>query len=58
MKQHLVIIIDNKKIVDPKKYSCPIGDKTKEEAIKSSKLTYEKNHKNFDYESYYFVHEI
>ena len=55
-KEHLIIIIDNNKNVLPKKYSCLISDKTKEEAIKSSKEMYEKKYKNFSYESYYFEH--
>lgn len=53
---HLVIIIDNKGIVNPKKYSCKTTEKTKEEAVKSAKKKYETDTKNFDYESYHFTH--
>ena len=58
IEQHLVIIIDNKKIVKPQKYSCPVGEKTKEEAVSASKRNYEFVFKNNDYESYYFLHQI
>ena len=54
--EHLIIIIDNNKLIEPKKYSCNINSKTKEEAINSSKKTYENKYKNFEYDSYYFTH--
>lgn len=56
MTDHLVIIIDNKRVVEPKKYSCKITEKTKEEAVSSAKKAYENKYQNFDYESYYFTH--
>lgn len=56
--QHLIVIIDNNKIVEPKYYQCPFADKTQKEAISAAKKTYENNHKNFDYESYYFKQQI
>lgn len=55
-KEHLVIIIDNNKEVIPKKYTCSMLTHTKEAAITESKKLYEKNHKNYNYESYYFEH--
>ena len=53
---HLVIIIDKNKTVEPKKYSCKTTEKTKEEAIKSAKKIYENKYDNFEYDSYYFTH--
>lgn len=53
---HLVIIIDKGGKIAPKLYSCPKERKTKEEAITAAKKTYENNHKNFNYNSYYFIH--
>lgn len=55
--EHLIIIIDKNKNVEPKKYSCAIQLKTKEEAVKTAKLAYEKIHKNFSYDAYYFKHD-
>lgn len=55
--QHLIIVIDNDKKIEPKKYCCGIDEKTKEDAISSAKKAYENNYKNFNYESYYFKHE-
>ncbi len=54
--EHLVVIIDKNKVLEPKLYSCTYSLKTKEEAVKSAKQTYEKNHKNFSYDAYYFKH--
>ena len=54
--EHLIIIIDKNKLIEPKKYSCSINLKTKEEAINSSKKTYENKYENFEYDSYYFTH--
>ncbi len=54
--EHIVVIIDKYKKVEPKKYSCAFKLKTKEEAVKSAKLAYEKIHKNFSYDAYYFEH--
>ena len=53
---HLVIIIDKNGVIVPKKYSCKTTEKTKEEAINSAKKDYEKKHKNFEYNSYHFIH--
>jgi hypothetical protein len=55
-KEHLVIIIDDFGKVTPKKYSCPLEDKTKDEAVRAAKAQYEKNHANIYYKSYYFEH--
>lgn len=55
-KEHLVIIIDNAEKIEPKKYSCPFGDKSKQEAISASKGMYEQKYNNFDYRAYYFQH--
>jgi len=55
--EHLIIILDNEKKVDPKKYSCPIENMSKQEAINAAKKSYEKSYNNFNYESYYFTHK-
>ena len=52
--EHLIVIIDNNKKVEPRLYSCKVEAKTKQEAINSAKRTYEKNTNNFDYTDYYF----
>ncbi len=57
-QQHLVIIIDNNKVITPKKYTYEFNEGTKEELVPKAKKLYEKNHKNFQYEAYYFLHEI
>lgn len=54
--EHIIVIIDKNGQVEPKLYSCKIDGKTKEEAIKTAKTTYENNYKNFNYNSYYFKH--
>lgn len=54
--EHLVVIIDQNKTVEPKLYSCNKNDKTKEEAVKSAKKIYEQKYNNKDYEAYYFIH--
>lgn len=54
--EHLVVIVDIKGEIEPKLYSCPKEDKTKEEAIKTAKKTYENKHQNFNYNSYYFIY--
>ncbi len=56
MSEHLVIIIDNDKRIEPKKYSCYTTEKTKEEAVASAKKAYQNKYNNFNYESYYFKH--
>lgn len=55
-KEHLIVIIDNKDIVEPKIYACPVDSKTREEALISAKALYEKNNGNKDYKSYHFIH--
>jgi hypothetical protein len=55
MEKHIVVIIDNKKVIEPKLYSCELKTKTKKEAVDSAKKTYENKYKNFDYESYHFI---
>lgn len=55
-KEHLVIIIDDLGKVTPKKYCCPLEDKTKEQAVKAAKAQYELNHKNLYYKAYHFEH--
>lgn len=54
--EHLVIIIDKNGKIEPKKYSCNLNQKTKDEAIKSAKKAYELAYKNFEYNSYHFTH--
>ena len=54
--EHLIIIIDKNGKVEPKKYSCKLNEKTKDEAIKSAKKFYEEKYQNFEYNSYYFTH--
>lgn len=54
--EYLVIIIDNKGVVEPKKYACLMSKYTKDEAIKLAKKLYEEKYKNKDYESYTFTH--
>ena len=54
--EHLIIIIDKNGKVEPKKYSCNLNKRTKDEAIKSAKMLYEQTYKNFEYNSYYFIH--
>lgn len=54
--EHIIVIIDKNKKVEPKKYSCALQLKTKEEAVNSAKKAYEKIHKNFSYDAYYFEH--
>ena len=58
--QHLVVIIDTRThgIIEPKKYACSFESMTKEEAINSAKKSYENKYQNFNYNSYYFKHEI
>jgi len=58
MKQHLLIVIDNNKKVEPKKYSIEYSKTNKEDFIKNSKKIYENNNQNYDYESYYFIHTV
>ena len=41
-KEHLLIIIDNKKIISPKKYTCSLSITEKEKFISESKKIYEK----------------
>lgn len=53
---HLVIIIDMDKNIEPKKYSCKTSEKTKEEAVDAAKKAYETKHKNKNYDSYHFTH--
>lgn len=53
MKQHLIIIISNdKKLI--KKYTWKLETKTKEEAIKTAKKTFETLNNNYNYEAFYF----
>lgn len=54
--EHLVIIIDKDKNIEPKKYSCKTTDKTEEEAVNAAKKSYEQKYKNKNYESYHFTH--
>lgn len=54
--EHLVIIIDKNKNIEPKKYSCKVTEKTKIEAINSAKKAYENKYNNFEYDSYHFTH--
>ena len=54
--EHLVIIIDKNNKIEPKKYSCLITEKTKDESIKNAKKAYENKYQNFEYNSYYFTH--
>ena len=54
---HLIIIIDDQAIIEPKKYCCLLSDKNKNEAINSAKKFYEQKYNNFNYKSYYFRHE-
>jgi len=54
--EHLIIIIDHNGEIEPKKYSCNLNEKKKDEAIKSAKKAYESKYKNFEYDSYYFTH--
>lgn len=54
--EHLIIIIDKNGKIEPKKYSCKITEKQKDEAIKSAKKVYESKYQNFEYNSYYFTH--
>ena len=54
--EHLIVIIDKAGQIEPKLFSCAKEVKTKEEAIKTAKKTYENNYKNFNYNSYYFLH--
>lgn len=57
-KQWLVIIIDNNKLVEPKKYTTDAKEQSKEQAIAGSKALYEKNTGNKMYESYTFLHIV
>ena len=59
-KQHLLIVIDKKELetVTPKKYSLEFEKLSKEEFIRETKKLYEKNYKNWDYETFYFEHTI
>lgn len=56
MKEHLVVIIDKDKNIEPKLFSCKETDKTKDEAVQAAKSNYELKYKNFNYESYHFIH--
>lgn len=53
--KHLVVIIDKNKRIEPKLYTCKETEKTKEEAVKAAKKTYENKYQNFEYDSYHFI---
>lgn len=54
--EHLVIIIDNNKVITPRKYDCKLSAMTKEQAVKEAKKTYENQTNNKEYEAYHFTH--
>lgn len=55
-KQHLIIIIDNNKIITPKKYWINFSKMKKESFIEESKKLYENKYQDKNYETYYFEH--
>jgi len=54
--EHLVVIVHKKGEVPPKLYDCPIGERTKEDAILQSQKIYEKTYGTKDYQWHYFAH--